>query len=54
MDLPPDKLALEEQLLRCRRLQSDYPSGITNKHLLELEAELQARLRDLERYDGGE
>jgi hypothetical protein len=48
MDREQDKLAIEQKLARCRRLEADFPAGVTARHLQELEAELQRQLRELE------
>ena len=48
MERDQDKLAIEQKLARCRRLEADFPAGVTARHLRELEAELQRQLRELE------
>jgi hypothetical protein len=49
MDREREKMAINEKLTRCRQLAKEYPSGPTATNLRELEAELLAQLRQLEK-----
>lgn len=51
MDLNREKLAILEKLTRCRSLKVQYPEGATNRHIRELEAELEAKLSKINESD---
>ena len=48
MDAEREKQALQEKLLRCRILLSEFPEGVTAKNLNDLAAELEQKIRALE------
>ena len=48
MDAEREKQALQEKLLRCRILLSEFPEGATAKNLNDLAAELEQKIRALE------
>jgi hypothetical protein len=48
MDAEREKRALQEKLLRCRILLSEFPEGATAKNLNDLAAELEQKIRALE------
>ena len=47
MDAEREKQALQEKLLRCRILLSEFPEGVTAKNLNDLAAELERKIRAL-------
>jgi hypothetical protein len=49
MDREREKLAIHEKLARCKQLAKEYVNEPTAAHLRELEAELLAELRRLEK-----
>jgi hypothetical protein len=49
MDRKRDKLAVEDKLARCRELAKEFKSEPAATHLREMEAELPAQLRALEK-----
>jgi hypothetical protein len=48
MDAEREKQAVQEKLVRCRRLLSEFPEGVTAKNLNDLAAELEQKIRALE------
>jgi hypothetical protein len=48
-DREQEKRELEKQLAKCRRLSREFSDGITAKNLKELEAELEQKLREIDR-----
>jgi len=52
MDRGREKLAILEKLSCCRRLKDEFPEGPTNRHIRELEAELEAELGKIDEADG--
>ena len=48
MDAEREKQALQEQLVRCCILLSQFPEGVTVKNLNDLAAELEQKIRALE------
>lgn len=49
MESDRDIWAIQRKLAHCRQLAKDFPEGPTAKHIRELEDELKAELRSLER-----
>ena len=45
MDAEREKQALQEQLVRCRILLSEFPEGVTAKNLKDLADELEQKIR---------
>jgi hypothetical protein len=48
MDAEREKQALQEKLVRCRILLSEFPEGVTAKNLNDLAGELEQKIRALE------
>jgi hypothetical protein len=48
MNAELEKQALQEKLVRCRMLLSEFPGGVTAKNLNDLAAELEQKIRALE------
>jgi len=48
MDAEREKQAVQEKLVKCRRLLSEFPEGVTAKNLNDLAAELEQKIRALE------
>ena len=44
MDAEREKQALQEKLVRCRVLLSDFPEGVTARNLNELADELEQKI----------
>ena len=49
MDHNQKKLDLEDKLAQCRRLASQVPEGVTAQNLRELAAELEQKLRAMDK-----
>jgi hypothetical protein len=43
-----DKVALHEQLARCRELAREFPEGITAQNIREMARELERQLQSME------
>ena len=43
---------LKAKLARCRKLAEEFPDGLTQKNIRELEAEIRQQLWEIERRDG--
>ena len=48
MDAEREKQALQEQLVRCRILLSEFPEGVTAKNLNDLADELEQKIHSFE------
>jgi hypothetical protein len=48
MDAEREKQALQEKLVRCRILLSEFLEGVTAKNLNDLAGELEQKIRALE------
>ena len=44
MDAEREKQALQEKLIRCRMLLSEFPEGVTAKNLNDLAAEIEQKI----------
>lgn len=49
MDAAREKQDLQEKLVRCRILLSEFPEGVTAKNLKELAEQLEQQIRALDR-----
>jgi hypothetical protein len=49
MERGMEKRTLLQKLARCRQLSREFPNGVTAQNLRDLEADLQAELRLLEK-----
>jgi len=53
MDAAREKQDLQEKLVRCRILLSEFPEGVTAKNIKDLAAELEQQIRALEEKSSG-
>jgi hypothetical protein len=50
VDAEREKQALQEKLVRCRILLSEFPEGVTAKNLNDLADELERKILELHRF----
>jgi hypothetical protein len=51
MDRDRERQELQHKVAKCYRLAQEFPDGITNKNLRDLAAELEHKIRDLDRQN---